>query len=76
VKFENVPHPLGEPVKIAKLVRRPPEYFITSFTVTQDHLFERIVDILGQWPDATPTERNALWNEIIDILGQWPDAPP
>jgi hypothetical protein len=76
VKFENVPHPLGEPVKIAKLVRRPPEYFITSFTVTQDHLFGRIVNILGQWPDATPTERNALWDEIIDILGQWPDAPP
>jgi fimbrial isopeptide formation D2 family protein len=76
VKFENVPHPLGESVKIAKLVRRPPEYFITSFTVTRTHLWDRIVDILGQWPDATPAERNALWDEIIDILGQWPDAPP
>jgi hypothetical protein len=80
VENENVPHPSGIGVKKARLdltTENTGEVISTlaSFTVTKDDLWNRIVAILGQWPDATSAQKDALWSEIVAILGQWPDAP-
>ena len=80
VKFENVPHPDNIGVKKARLDLTTDDTenviaTISSFTVTRDDLFGRIMEIKGLWPIADDNERNALFSEIMDIKGQWPIAP-
>jgi len=77
---KTVPHPQGEPVEKARLDLTTANTenviaTISSFTVTRDDLFGRIMEIKGLWPIASPDERNALFSEIMDIKGQWPYAP-
>jgi hypothetical protein len=48
---------------------------IVSFRVTKGDLWDRIIVILGSWPEAADKERDQLFAEIVDILGQWPEAP-
>jgi hypothetical protein len=80
ILLENIPHPLGEPVKKVTLVLAD-EYnntisVVISFVVHRTHLWGRITAIVERWPDASVDEREALWYELSDIMGQWPDAPP
>ena len=79
-KNESVPHPEGIGVKKVRLNLTTDNTenvisTIASFVVRRDDLFGRIMAIKGEWPYASPDERNALFNEIMDIKGQWPYAP-
>jgi parallel beta-helix repeat protein len=47
---------------------------VASFTVTQDVLFGRIMEIKGEWP-LLGADQDALFQEIMDIKGVWPIAP-
>ena len=77
---ENIPHPENKAVENVRLDLTTDDTenviaTIASFTVCRDDLFGRIMAIKGEWPYASPDERNALFNEIMDIKGQWPYAP-
>jgi parallel beta-helix repeat protein len=73
---EKIPHPGGKSVKKVRLdlTYDSTENVIStiaSFTVTQDILFSRIMDIKGEWP-LPGADQDALFQEIMDIKAQWP----
>jgi hypothetical protein len=83
---ENAAHPReseGWPwgtVQVAKLVLTTDNTDeviseIASFTVTQDDLRGRYIEILIDW-GGHPELHDAFRDEIIDILLQWASAPP
>jgi hypothetical protein len=75
----DIPHPMGYGVKKVTLVATDSAgnviSTIVSFRVTKGDLWDRIIVILGSWPEAADKERDQLFAEIVDILGQWPEAP-
>jgi uncharacterized repeat protein (TIGR01451 family) len=82
---ENVPHPRGAEgfpwgtVQIVRLVLTTDNTAevistIASFTVTQDDLRGRYIEILIDW-GGHPELHDAFRDEIIDILLQWGSAP-
>ena len=76
---ESARHPEGIGVKKARLDLTTDNTenvisTIASFTVIRNDLFGRIMEIKGEWPYASPDERDNLFQEIMDIKGQWPFA--
>lgn len=45
-----------------------------SMGVTRDDLFDRIMEIKGEWP-LPGADQGALFQEVMDIKGVWPFAP-
>jgi len=77
---ENVPHPLGRPVKKAVLALSGENTenvisIVGSFIVRRDDLWDRLIRIRSEWLYATPLGRDALWKELMGIRAQWPYTP-
>jgi hypothetical protein len=49
--------------------------FFSTFELSREALWNRLVEIILAWPTATPEEREELWEEIVEIILLWPTAP-
>ena len=47
----------------------------TLLPTNRDILWERVVDIILDWPEATPDERDELWDILVKIIIIWPTVP-